>query len=55
MNSPTEYFAELTEAYFGRNDYEPFDRSGLRAFDPLGYAVIESVWLGAADGVIADD
>jgi len=44
MVSATEYFSELTEAYFGRNDFEPFDRGGLRAFDPAGFAVIESVW-----------
>lgn len=44
MRNATEYFSELSEAYFGRNDYEPFDWAGLRAFDPGGFAVVESVW-----------
>lgn len=39
-----EYFAELSEAYFGRNDFEPFDREALRAFDPDGFAAIEQAW-----------
>lgn len=43
-NNPMEYFAELTEAYFGKNDFEPFDRDGLRRFDPDGYALMREVW-----------
>jgi hypothetical protein len=39
-----EYFAELTEAYFGRNDYFPFDRSDLAAHDPAGYKLMRAVW-----------
>lgn len=39
-----EYFAELTEAYFGRNDYYPFDRSDLAAHDPAGYKLMREVW-----------
>lgn len=39
-----EYFSELTEAYFGRNDYFPFTREDLLAHDPAGYAMIEEVW-----------
>lgn len=44
MQNATEYFAELTEAYFGRNDYEPFDRAGLLGHDERGYRVIERLW-----------
>ncbi|MBZ0171557.1 MAG: hypothetical protein K8E66_04185, partial [Phycisphaerales bacterium] len=44
MGNATEYFSELSEAYFGRNDYEPFDRAGLREFDPGGFLMIEAVW-----------
>ena len=36
-----EYFAECSEAYFGRNDFYPFLRSELKSFDPLGYAAVE--------------
>lgn len=39
-----EYFAELTEAYFGKNDYYPFNRMQLRKFDPDGYRVLRSIW-----------
>lgn len=42
--NPMEYFAELTEAYFGKNDFEPFDREGLRRFDPDGYELMREVW-----------
>ena len=44
LTNSAEYFAELSEAYFGRNDYAPFDRAELEAFDPAGYAVVEGAW-----------
>jgi len=39
-----EYFAECSEAYFGRNDFYPFLRSELKEFDPEGYAAVEKAW-----------
>lgn len=39
-----EYFAELTEAYFGKNDFYPFTRAELKTHDPKGYRMIEAVW-----------
>jgi len=39
-----EYFAEVTEAYFGKNDFFPFNRKELKDHDPAGYAVVEKVW-----------
>lgn len=39
-----EYFSEITEAYFGKNDYYPFVRDELKTFDPSGYKVMETVW-----------
>lgn len=44
LNNYLEFFAELTEAYFVRNDFFPFAREELRQYDPVGYAMIESVW-----------
>ena len=44
MNNAQEYFAELSEAYFGRNDFEPFDCGELETFDPQGYRLMESTW-----------
>jgi hypothetical protein len=39
-----EYFAELTTMYFARANYFPYDRAGLKAYDPQGYALIEKLW-----------
>jgi hypothetical protein len=49
LSNDREYFAELTESYFGKNDFEPFTRDELRAFDPDGYAMIEQLWLRPID------
>ena len=43
-NNYKEYFAELTEAYFGVNDFYPFTRSQLEEHDPVGYAMMEKIW-----------
>lgn len=45
LSNDREYFAELTESYFGKNDFEPFTRDELRVFDPDGFAMIEQLWL----------
>lgn len=45
LSNEREYFAELTESYFGKNDFAPFTRSELKAFDPKGYEMIEALWL----------
>ena len=39
-----EYFAELSEAYLGENDFYPFDREDLAEYDTLGYQVVAEVW-----------
>jgi hypothetical protein len=39
-----EYFAELTEAYFGVNDFFPFHWRELKEYDPTGFALMEQVW-----------
>jgi hypothetical protein len=39
-----EYFAELSEAYFGRNDYYPFTRADLRRHDPVGHELMQRLW-----------
>lgn len=44
LTNEKEYFAELTEAYFGRNDFYPFIRSELEAFDAAGFSVIAKKW-----------
>ncbi len=44
LTNESEYFAELTETYLGKNDFYPFDRVGLREFDPVGFALMRDVW-----------
>jgi hypothetical protein len=39
-----EFFAECSEAYWGRNDYQPFDRDEFAQFDPVGYRAVERAW-----------
>jgi hypothetical protein len=39
-----EYFAELSEAYFGKNDFAPFTRAELEKHDPVGYAILKKAW-----------
>jgi hypothetical protein len=44
LTNAKEYFAEMTEAYFGTNDYYPFVRAELRHADPRMYALLEKLW-----------
>jgi hypothetical protein len=44
INNHIEYFAELTEAYFGVNDYFPFIKNELANYDTSGYSMIEQAW-----------
>jgi len=44
LQNAKEYFAELTEAFFGTNDFYPFVRAEVRAHDPAMFAVLEEVW-----------
>jgi hypothetical protein len=39
-----EYFAELSEAYFCRNDFYPFTRADLQRHDPVGYELLQRLW-----------
>jgi Mlc titration factor MtfA (ptsG expression regulator) len=44
MTDPKEYFAETSEAYFGRNDFEPFQREELAQHDPHMLRLLEKLW-----------
>jgi hypothetical protein len=39
-----EFFAEMTEAYFGMNDFFPFNRAELMTAEPQIYALMKNVW-----------
>jgi hypothetical protein len=45
-----EYFAEISEAYFGKNDFFPFTRSDLKKHDPVGLLLMQQVWGQPRDG-----
>ena len=44
LTSAESYFAELTEAFFWKNDYYPFNRDDLYAHDPMGYEMLKAAW-----------
>ncbi len=46
LNNQMEYFAELTEAYFGVNDFYPFVRAEIVKHDPLMLKVLKKAWGG---------
>lgn len=44
MNDQMEYFSEICEAYWGENDYYPFNYEDLKDYDTQGFALMEKVW-----------
>lgn len=44
MTNQMEYFAETSEAFFGINDFYPFDREDLKKHDPQMHDVLKKVW-----------
>ena len=44
MTNHKEYFAETTEAYFGQNDFYPFNLQELQAHDPQMVIVLKRCW-----------
>lgn len=39
-----EFFAEMTEAYFGTNDFFPFNRAELLTAEPEIHALMRAIW-----------
>jgi hypothetical protein len=39
-----EFFAEMTEAYFGVNDFYPFNRAELQESEPEIFALLSRIW-----------
>jgi len=44
LTDPMEFFAEMTEAYFGVNDFFPFNRAELKENEPAIYELMMNVW-----------
>lgn len=48
LTNEKEFFAEMTEAFFGHNDFFPFNRAELKREEPEVYELIAKVWGVAA-------
>lgn len=48
MNDPLEFFAEMTESYYGINDHYPFLQFETRQYDPNTCRLLEKLWGGKA-------
>ena len=44
LTNPMEFFAEMTEAYFGVNDFFPFNRAELKESEPEIYDLLGEIW-----------
>lgn len=44
LTNHKEFFAEMTEAYFGCNDFFPFVRGELKHTDPATFDMLSGVW-----------
>ena len=44
LTNPQEFFAEMTEAYFGMNDFFPFNQAELRRDDPETFDLLTDLW-----------
>ena len=52
LTDPMEFFAEMSEAYFGMNDFFPFNRAELMTAEPEIYDLLRTIWgplVGAPD------
>jgi hypothetical protein len=44
LTNEKEFFAEMTEAYFGHNDFYPFNRAELKEDQPELFDVLTKIW-----------
>lgn len=44
LTDQMEFFAEMSEAYFGMNDFYPFNRAELKREDPEVYDLLREIW-----------
>ena len=44
LTNQMEFFAEMTEAYFGMNDFYPFNRAELQDAEPEIFQLLHSIW-----------
>lgn len=44
LTNPKEFFAEMTESYFGSNDFYPFVTGELKKDEPEVFALMQEMW-----------
>lgn len=44
LTDQKEFFAEMTESYFGCNDFYPFTRAELKTSEPALYELLHKIW-----------
>jgi hypothetical protein len=44
LNNQMEFFAEMTESYFGSNDFYPFVAGELKQAEPEIFALMAEIW-----------
>ncbi len=44
LTNPMEFFAEMSESYFGTNDFFPFVHGELQEAEPETYALLKEIW-----------
>jgi hypothetical protein len=44
LTNQMEFFAEMSEAFFGVNDFYPFNRAELARDEPETFALLERIW-----------
>jgi hypothetical protein len=49
MTNHKEFFAEMSEAYFGTNDFFPFVHGELKESEPETHALLTEIWGGVAE------
>lgn len=46
LTNHKEFFAEMTESFFGANDFYPFVRAELKESEPETYELLAEIWKG---------
>jgi hypothetical protein len=44
LTNEKEFFAEMSECYFGTNDFFPFVSAELKEAEPESYALLKDTW-----------
>ncbi len=45
LTNQMEFFAEMTESFFGINDFYPFDRAELKSSEPEIFKLLSEIWI----------